>query len=161
MFRLFLPQETKRPFLSAAKRVPDLLLFAKLVVQGERISGAGRAASRGACYEQPSVPGSPYACMHVCMYCTGCHTASNPNPNPNPIAQAAIQRAESSAFVQSMPLLNHISKSAGSNIVKNCDVLTDMVLEDILEAGSSRIILMQRPGMSSQCWLYGRRLWGC
>jgi len=48
-------------------------------------------------------------------------------------AEAAIRRAEVSSFVQGMPLLSHLSKAMGTAVVENCDVLTDMVLDDILD----------------------------
>ena len=48
-------------------------------------------------------------------------------------AEAAIRRAEVSQFVQGVPLLSHLSKAMGTAIVENSEVLTDMVLDDILD----------------------------
>jgi len=48
-------------------------------------------------------------------------------------AEDAIQRAEASQYVQGMPLMRNLAKTAGTAIVENCEVLTDMVLDDILE----------------------------
>jgi len=48
-------------------------------------------------------------------------------------AQATVNRAESSQFVQGLPLMRQLSKNAGRLVVGNIEVLTDMVLDEILE----------------------------